>query len=125
MSFYEKYVECCKIKNIAPTSLSAAEKIGCSKSNISLLGKSGSTPNGDVVAKAAKMLNVSADYLLELINTPHPIDINFTTEQLDFLSKINELNSDGIRAVSAMLDGIISQPIYKKYFNNEKNTKQA
>ena len=64
MSFYDRYAECCREKGILPSSQATAEKLGCSRSNISNFASSGITPRGDIVANAAKMLDVSADYLL-------------------------------------------------------------
>lgn len=74
MTFYKLYAECCRQKGIAPVSRAAAEKTGCSKANISAFAKTGITRKGDVVGGAAKMLNVSSDYLLRLIDEPRTLE---------------------------------------------------
>ena len=63
MSFYERYALCCQNKGIAPVSQVAADAMGCTKATISAFAKNGTTPKGDTVARAAQMLDVSADYL--------------------------------------------------------------
>lgn len=115
MSFYSRYAECCKQKNIAPVSQEAANKLGCSKSNISLLARSGNVPKGEIVACAAKMLNVSADYLLELTNLPTPLqsDEDISAALQAALLLFRELNSDGQTAALAMLKGLALQDVYK------------
>ena len=62
MSFYERYALCCQNKGIAPVSQVAADAMGCTKATISAFAKNGTTPKGDTVARAAMMLDVSADY---------------------------------------------------------------
>lgn len=76
MTFYERYAERCRISGVEPGSESTAQQIGCSRANISIFKKKGNTPNGDIVAGAARLLNVSADYLLGVIDIPHPLKIN-------------------------------------------------
>ncbi len=75
MTFYERYAEHCRINGIEPGAESTAQQIGCSRANISIFKKKGNTPNGDIVAGAARLLNVSADYLLGVIDIPHPLEI--------------------------------------------------
>ena len=115
MSFYERYSECCKQKNIAPVSQQAADKLGCSKSNISFLARNGNMPKGEIVAGAAKMLNVSSDYLLELIDLPAPLqsDEDASAALQAAVLLFRELNSDGQTAALAMLKGLSLQDIYK------------
>lgn len=115
MSFYTRYAECCKQKNIAPVSQEAASQLGCSKSNISFLARNGNMPKGEIVAGAAKMLNVSADYLLELTDLPAPLqsekDISASIQAALLLFR--GLNSDGQAAALAMLEGLSLQNRYK------------
>lgn len=116
MSFYERYALCCQIKGIAPVSQVAADAMGCTKATISAFAKNGTTPKGDTVARAAKMLDVSADYLLGLIDEPHAVVVNkelsLTEEQA--VALIRELNAEGTEAALAMLTGLAAQDIYKK-----------
>lgn len=74
MTFYERYADCCKRMGIEPGSERTAQQIGCSRANISIFKKKGNTPNGDIVAGAARLLNVTADYLLGVIDTPYPLE---------------------------------------------------
>ena len=115
MSFYTRYAECCKQKKIAPVSQEAANKLGCSKSNISFLARSGNMPKGEIVAGAARMLNVSADYLLELTNLPSSLqsDEDISAAVQEALLLFGELNHDGQTAALAMLKGLTLQDMYK------------
>ena len=114
MSFYERYEKCCKELKILPKSQFAAESLGCTRSYIIALSKSGNTPNGDIVSNASKMLNVSSDYLLELINEPRPIVFDYDREELKFVSKYRELNIEGKVAANSMISGLVDNDIYKK-----------
>lgn len=73
MSFYDRYEVCCKRTNIDPVCENMAQQLGCTRSLISTWKKKGTTPNGETVANAARVLDVSADYLLGVIEDPHPI----------------------------------------------------
>ena len=103
MSFYDRYEKCCRELKILPKSQFAADSLGCTKSYIIALSKSGNTPSGDIVSNASKMLNVSSDYLLEMINEARPI-----------VSKYRELNTEGKIAVNSMINGLVNSDIYKK-----------
>ena len=114
MSFYDRYAECCREKGILPSSQATAEIIGCSRSNISALASSGITPKGDIVARAAQMLDVSADYLLGLTDTPRAVEAPITRAEGDALSLFRELNEEGQHAAIAMLSGLAQRDVYKK-----------
>ena len=92
----------------------AADNLGCSKSNISAFAKNKTTPKGEVVAGASKMLDVSADYLLGLTDNDHPIeiDLDLSETEMKILSMIRELNDDGKNAVIAMISGLMAQDIF-------------
>ena len=64
MSFYERYEKICKVRGIAPKGGKASQGMGCSRSSITDMSHTGFTPRGEIVAGAATMLGVSADYLL-------------------------------------------------------------
>jgi len=116
MSFYERYAQCCQQKGISPVSQFAADAIGCTKSTISTFAKTGATPRGEIVAGAAKMLDVSADYLLGLCEDPHPISLKLelTQSEKTALLLLNNLNDAGFNAALAVLAGLEAQEIYKK-----------
>lgn len=116
MTFYERYQALCLDRGIQPASQSSADALGCTKSNISALAKNGKTPNGDIVANAAKMLNVSADYLLGITDTPRPLESIKTLEPEEemIIRKLRGLNSDAMIAVKAMVTGLSAEPSYKK-----------
>lgn len=116
MSFYERYSLCCQNKGIAPVSQVAADAMGVTKATISAFAKNGTTPKGDTVARAAQMLDVSADYLLGLIDDPHAVVVNkdLTATEEHAVALIRELNTEGAEAALAMLAGLAAQDIYKK-----------
>lgn len=115
MTFFDRYNECCKKIGIAPCGQAAADRIGCNKSTISLLSKNKNTPRGDLVAGAAKMLDVSADYLLGLIEKPHPIetDDSLSFQEMQLINMFRDLNNDGQQAAMSMLAGLLANDIYK------------
>ena len=115
MTFFERYEAVCKKRNIQPVSQPAAENLGCSKSNISAFAKNGTTPKGEVVAGAAKMLDVSADYLLGLTEKEHSIEVSeeYSENEKSIISFFRELNEEGQRAVLAVVSGLAGQDIYK------------
>ena len=89
MTFYDRYAKCCAQKGILPASQDTANKIGCSRSAISAFSKSGINPKGDIVAGAANLLDVSADYLLGLIEVPRPLHspVELTKEEWEAKQK--------------------------------------
>lgn len=117
MSFYDRYEACCRARRIKPCSKETAEKVGCSRSNLSNCAQNDRAPKGDIVAGAARMLDVSADYLLGLIDEPHPIraENKLTANEGQVLLMLRELNAEGQEAAIAMLSGLMAQDIYKKY----------
>lgn len=123
MSFYERYATQCRKKNIPPASKYAAEQIGCSTANISAMSKRNITPKGEIIACACKFLNVSADYLLEIIDYPRPLyneDDNGMNETItDILDYTKNLNEEGQEIVLALVKGIAIQDIYKKGYKNQ------
>lgn len=108
MSFYERYAECCRRKKIAPASQRAADCLGCTKANISVLARNGTTPKGEAIAGAARMLDVSADYLLGLTDVPHPIQTEkeVSEKAREALAVFYDLNHEGQTAALAMLHGL-------------------
>ena len=127
MSFYERYALCCQNKGIAPVSQVAADAMGCTKATISAFAKNGTTPKGDTVARAAQMLDVSSDYLLGLIDDPHPVVVNkeLSSTEEHAIALLRELNAEGAEAALAMLAGLSAQDIYKKSPTNSDLKKEA
>ena len=117
MSFYDRYSECCKMKGIAPVSQGAADKLGCTKATISSFARNGNTPKGDFVVGAAKMLNVSADYLLGLIEAPRPISKTTPTSHIErqAVRMFRNLNTEGQQAALAMLSGLCSFEAFRQH----------
>ncbi len=115
MSFYNRYKECCKFINISPTGQEAADKLGCSRANISLIAKNDITPKGDIVAGAARMLGVSSDYLLGLTNIPAPLtESEESSKKLqEAVMLFNQLNDDGQNAALAVLKGLVAEEMYR------------
>ena len=127
MSFYERYALCCQNKGIAPVSQVAADAMGCTKATISAFAKNGTTPKGDTVARAAQMLDVSSDYLLGLIDDPHPVEVTkeLSSTEEHAVALLRELNAEGAEAALAMLAGLSAQDIYKKSPANSDFKKEA
>lgn len=61
MTFYERFIELCREKNIKPTPLVLS--MGLSSSNVSQW-KKGSLPRAQVLTQLANYFNVSTNYLL-------------------------------------------------------------
>lgn len=123
MSFYERYEKCCKEKGISPKSQLAADKLGCTKASISAFAKTGKAPSGSIVANAAKMLDVTADYLLEIIDLPRHFNLDFTNKELEILYSLRELNPEAQDCAQAMIQGLLTKGIYKKLYPLEKEIK--
>ncbi len=116
MTFYERYEQCCREKGISPKSQFAADKLGCTKSSISAFARSGKAPQGSIIANAAKMLDVSADYLLNIIDTPRKINSDCTEKELEIFADIKELNTETQESLHAMISGLLNKEIYKKNY---------
>ena len=114
MNFYQRYVQCCKEKKIKPASQEAADHLHCARASISAFAKSGHAPRGDIVAGAARMLDVSADYLLGLTDNPHPAEVSLSQNE-DYIIKIlRGMNVQGQEAVVSMAKGLLANSNYKK-----------
>lgn len=74
MTFYERYSEACRDKNMLPSSQSTADLFGVTKSAICNWGIKSTAPKGETIARIATELNVSADYLLGLTDDKTPSD---------------------------------------------------
>lgn len=127
MSFFERYALCCKEKGISPVGQAAADCLQCTKANISAFAKNGTTPKGEVVANAARMLDVSADYLLGLIDDPHSIAVtqSCSAKEQSLLESIRSMNDEGQEAVMSMVKGLLGNPIYKKCSCDSQLQKKA
>jgi len=125
MNFYERYEKCCKEAGILPASQATADQLGCTRANISTFAKSGITPKGDIVAGAAKMLNISADYLLGIIEAPKPIDDTLSQDEMTVVSLLRELNEEGKESAIGVLRGLAMQDIYKKSSDDKLAKKEA
>ncbi|MBQ6407469.1 MAG: hypothetical protein IJJ64_05460 [Butyrivibrio sp.] len=124
MTFYERYEKCCHDAGILPSSQATADQLGCARSNISTFAKSGITPKGDIVAGAAKMLNISADYLLGIIEAPRAIDDSLSKEEMEVISILRELNEEGCETAINVIRGLACQDIYKKYNKDKLDKKE-
>jgi len=60
--FYDLYCELCKKRNMTPSKV--ANKIGFSRSVITMWKNTGRAPKGELLIKIAEYFNVSVDYLL-------------------------------------------------------------
>ena len=63
-------------------------------------------PRGNIVANAAKMLNVSADYLLGVIDTPKPIFDETDEQEEALLTAFRELSDERKDAAVDMINGL-------------------
>ena len=117
MTFYERYKTCCKTAGIYPQSKYAADHLGCARSNIGSLAKYGITPKGDIVAGAAKMLNISANYLLGLIDKPIPLydSVKYDSlscEEMEMIKIMRNLNDKGREIAVDVVKGLEMQEKY-------------
>ncbi len=121
MNFYDRYAKCCAQKGILPASQDTADKIGCTRSAISAFSKSGINPKGDIVAGAAMLLDVSADYLLGLIEVPRPLQEPgaLTSDEWKVITALRSMNEEGVSAALAMLTGLSTQANYAKVRSEE------
>lgn len=106
MSFFDRYEESCHVKGIAPMSQGAADRLGVTKSAISVMAKKGTTPRGDTVRNAALMLNVSADYLLEIDGRelPEMEKQDTTAQEKRLLEYYRRLGDKGKKLLSNMAE---------------------
>ena len=120
MSFYTRYEECCRRKNISPVSQTAADSLQCTKANISTLARTGAMPRGDIIARAAQMLDVSADYLLGLTDVPSSLNdsLKVLPEEKEAVLLFHDLNKEGQKAAISMLKGLSSQKDYTLLSNS-------
>lgn len=117
MTFFEKYEALCKSQNIKPSGKEAEQRIGISKGVSSAWKDNGNLPSGKHTVAVAKFFDVSADYLLGIIEEPHPLNVDskLTPNEGQVLLMLRELNAEGQEAAIAMLSGLMAQDIYKKY----------
>lgn len=117
MSFYDRYEACCKRANVDVSSPATTAQFECSKGSPTNWKKNGTIANGVTLKKMALFFDVSADYLLELIDEPRPLkaESKLTANEGQVLLMLRELNAEGQEAAIAMLSGLMAQDIYKKY----------
>lgn len=120
MQFSERYKKYCKIKGISPSSQFAADNLGCTKQNIATILRTNNVPSASIVVNAAKMLDVSTDYLLGLTDIPTQSNNELTEEEFEIISDIKNLNKEGQLAAKSMIQGLLNQGIYKKCDNIQK-----
>lgn len=115
LSFFERYSECCKLRGIQPVSQEAADALGCSKSTISMIARNNTVPKGETVARAAHMLGVSTDYLLEVSDVPIVIacDSTLSQDEIELIMAYRKLNTKGQNAVKATTKGLEKTKEYK------------
>lgn len=123
MTFFERYKALCLERGIQPASQYAADQLGCSKSNISTFSKNGKIPSGDIVANAARMLNVTADYLLGITDEPRPLEAikHLQPEEESMVKMLRQLNPPAVHAATAMVAGLVAEPSYNKNTKKEEN----
>ena len=76
-----------------------------------------------IVINAAKMLEVSTDYLLGLTDITSPVKNDLTGDEFELLSDFKELNKDGKFVAKTVIKGLLSQGIYKKCNDFQKEVK--
>jgi len=104
LSFYDRYAKYCKLVGIMPVSQEAAEALGVSKSTISSFAKNGTTPKGDTVARAAKMLGVSADCLLDI--DEHNEDGSISSQERRLIETYRCLSKKGKKTVDDVTEAV-------------------
>ena len=120
MQFSERYKKYCKLRGIIPSSQYAAEQLGCTRQNIATILRTNNVPSASIVINAAKMLDVSTDYLLGLTDIPTQANNELTEEEFEIISDFKNLNKEGQLAAKSMIQGLLNQGIYKKCDNIQK-----
>lgn len=117
MTFYDRYKDLCIKKGILPASQETAEKIGCTRSAISSFARNGSTPKGDIIAGAARLLDVTSDYLLGLTDTSLPLGAHteVSPSELQAVKLLRVLNEEGSAVAYAMLSALADQSILQNH----------
>ena len=114
MSFYDRYSEMCQKRKIHPTSSYAANCLECDRSYLSKLRSSGATPNGEIIARAAVMLNVTSDYLLGITDDAHPVHLHYSEAMsaIEVIIQEKRLNALGISAAESMITGLATNDAF-------------
>lgn len=102
------------MRGIHPQGKDAAMHLGCARASITQIQRNGNTPRGEIVAGAARMLGVSADYLLGLTDIPDPFRSPLTPEQDQAVKLMACLNASGIEAVLSAARGIAASPEFSR-----------
>lgn len=120
MTFYDRYLTECVLQNIEPCSQATAEKLGVTKATITKWKTNKNTPNGETVAKAARLLGVSTDYLLGLEDSRFiyvPVTENQSNEVYNLLSRKANEKGESEQFIAAQLK------IKPNFFTRLKNGK--
>lgn len=102
MTFYERFAELCKEKNVKPTPLVLS--MGLSSSNVSQW-KKGSTPRAQVLAQLANYFDVSTNYLLGEtdLRKPAPDSDSLDSDTRELVSLFEGASPDTQAAILAVL----------------------
>lgn len=117
MSFYDRYVDCCKSDGIEPASQYAAD-LGVNTGNSVCMEENGNAPRGDIVARISAHFNVSADYLLELTDEKKPIREPYTA-QPKILSLYDALDADDQQKALSFLEFMLTDGKYQVATNTQ------
>ena len=118
MSFYDRYVDCCKSDGIEPASQYAADLWNVTRATVSAWKKNGNAPRGDIVARISAYFNVSADYLLELTDEKKPIREPYTA-QPKILSLYSALDADDQQKALSFLEFMLTDGKYQVATNTQ------
>mgnify|MGYP002869208777 CR=1 FL=1 len=77
--FMDRYKDLCESNNIKPYSQHMAEIAKVTRATITNWEKNDNVPDGDIVARIARALGTTTDYLLGLSDTKYPMAIQTAT----------------------------------------------
>lgn len=91
--FYSRLAACCEQRGTNVTAV-AVDILGVSKSAPTNWKKGINSPNAETVVKAAKYFGVSTDYLLGLVDSPSPANIDLSQTEQELLALFRAAQPD-------------------------------
>lgn len=114
--YYENLTKVLKERNLTLNKL--AKETGIAQSPTSRW-KNGTMPNAETLIKICKYLHVSADYLLDLDETPPPP--NLTNQEQELLKNFRQCDPGTRKAACMLLKTGAEETLKQETFSNLKN----
>lgn len=113
--FYENLIQILQEKNLTLNKLAKGAEIAQSPTS---RWKNGTIPNGETIIKICKYLNVSADYLLDLDETPPPI---LTDQEQQLLEHFRQCSPGEKESILLLANAGAVKAEQEKESSNSKN----